>query len=263
MMIHPPRRSVWPHLLLATGVLWALAGAQTAEAADFRVHTTVVADGDPHPVATNLTIFLDRSIYDFPLGSPGKATVFDTGSCQFTLLDQQRGIQCFLRGPQLLRLIAAIQQAGAKTRNAQVQFAANPVFEERFEPDSLRLTLNAGPLSYTAVGRKPEVTSAPDQYREFADWFARLNATQSAMPPAARLQLNEAIWKRKLVPDQVSRRIPGKTTYHSRQSFTWCLSKEDLRRVEQARKWGRICHQVSLDEFRRASATASSPNAPQ
>jgi hypothetical protein len=263
MIAHLPARSVWPRVVAAVGVLGVVTAGRTTHAADFRVHTTVVAEGDNRPLAANLTIFFDRSIYDFPLDAPQEATIFDSGSRQFTLLDRQRGIQCRLTDTQLLQLTTAIQQAAQKTNRPQVRFAANPSFQEHFEPDSLRLTLAGRPLTYVAVGKKPQVTSAVAQYREFADWYTRLNATHSAMPPAARLRLNEALWKRDLVPEQISRRVPQTTTHSSRHTFAWRLEKEDRERVDRAQQWAQSCRRVSFDQFRKGNAKVPVPSSPR
>lgn len=236
-----------------------MAAEEPLEPVDFRVHTTVVAQEDHRVVAENLTVFSGQSIYDFPLNSPTDATVFDARTNQFTLLDARRKVQCQLSGRRLLQLIAALEQRAGNASNPQIRFAASPSFRERFDPGSLHLTLAAKPLTYAAIGKKPEFLGAVGQYRQFADWFARLNATEYPMPPAARLCLNRALAKRQLLPVRIWRQTPGQKTYTSKQVFGWQLEKKDLQRVDQVRQWSERFHPVSLDQFRRRQHESATP----
>ena len=147
------------------------------------------------------------------------------------------------------------------TRNLQIRFAANPAFHETFDPDTLKLTLAGEHLTYVAVGTRPELPTVAGQYRQFADWFARLNTVRYPRPPAARLQLNEAIFRRKMVPERVSRKVPQWQTCSSTHVFAWRLAAEDRQRVEKARQWSREFRAVPLDQFRQHTtiAPASAP----
>jgi len=263
MIVHTPTRSVVLCFAAAAGLLSVAAAEKVARSANFRVHTTVVADDDNRLVAANLTIFFDHSIYDFPLDASQEATIFDSSLSQFTLLDGQREIQCRLARQELLRLIAAIEQRARKTSNPRIRFIANPSFQESFDPDSLRLTLAGKQLTYVVLGKKPEIPSAAGQYREFTDWFARLNAIYTARPPTARLQLNQALSKRELVPERISRHIPERETYSSKHVFGWRLEKGDLQRIDKAQEWSRRCRYVSLDQYRRRHTDTPVPTSPR
>ena len=263
MVHHPPvatnRRPAATYL----GLVLCVTIATAARATDFRVHTTVAAEGETQPLSSNLTIFLGQVVYDFPLDSSHEVTVFDSQTGQFTLLDRQRQRKCILAGDELLRVTDAIQQRAKLTRNPRIRFAANPAFQETFDPDTLRLTLAGEHLTYVAIGTRPELPTVAEQYRGFADWFARLNAVRYPRPPAARLQLNEAIYRRKMVPERVSRKVPERQTLSSTHVFAWRLVAEDRQRVEMAQGWSRKYRAVPFDQFRQRSTTPPASASPR
>ena len=77
------------HLTVATngrpattylGLVLCATIAGAAGATDFRVHTTVAAEGETQPLSSNLTIFLGPVVYDFTLGGSREATRCSTAS---------------------------------------------------------------------------------------------------------------------------------------------------------------------------------------
>ena len=202
------RRSAWPAAVAA--LCWFGASAQAADAVDFRVLTSVTTENAGQPLFSTLTIFQGRLVYDFLLDDSRQVTIFDASREQFTLLDGQHRLQCRLTGQELLRLIAAIRLRDQRAGDGHERLAADPAFRESYDPDLLRVELAAsdGAVTYVAVGQRPMQTWAVDAYGQFADWFARLNATRDGRSPEARLRLNEAISKRSLLPVNILRRRP-------------------------------------------------------
>jgi hypothetical protein len=67
------------------------------QADDFRVESDVFVGKQKEPVATYLTLFAGKTIYDFVLTDPQQVTVFDTVRGRFILLDVHRGVKTELK----------------------------------------------------------------------------------------------------------------------------------------------------------------------
>jgi hypothetical protein len=141
-----------------------------------------------------------------------------------------------------------------------MQFLAEPSFEERYDPSRRELILFSDLVNYRAI-----VTSADNavasQYREFSDWYARLNAIliSGARPPFARLKLNEALARREAVAREVTLTITvvkyGKTqpaTVRSEHILSLTLTPADTERIDLARKSMTAYKPVSFDHYRQA-----------
>jgi hypothetical protein len=164
----------------------------------------------------------------------------------------------------------------AQSDNPLFAFAANPKFETtvaEFEENGqklTRLTLAGKPLTYAAVARPSDKPEAVALFRQFADWYARLNTTQSGnLPTGARLALDKALAERQLLPLEITRTIQPaglltrEITVKSRHLVNWTLSGEDERRIERAGEHLATFQAVDFDEYRaappatRQAATAS------
>ena len=105
---------------------------------------------------------------------------------------------------------------------------------------------------------------ADEQFREFADWYARLNAIRPGnLPPFGRLELNEALARRQLVPEEIDRTIvldgrfgAKKVKACSRQSFVWTLSGTDRKRVEKAGRLMAELQEITPPEYWRVPRVA-------
>ena len=241
-------------------VLHAFAAPQCGDAADFCVESELFLEDGTQPMAKNLTVFYDGMIYDFSLDETGEATVFDTRTYQFTLLDGDREVQSRLTRAELLELTAGLHVRARKTSHPVIRFAASPKFQESYEENTQRLTLANDQLSYSVLAEKPKLLVAVHQYRDFADWFARLNTTRNSFPSAARIALNNALSRRQLIPRQITRRIPSKdSALRTEHSFRWDVNNDDRQRIENAKDWSRRFRSVSLVQFRNLQAGKLSP----
>jgi hypothetical protein len=141
-----------------------------------------------------------------------------------------------------------------------MQFLAEPIFEERYDPARRELILFSDLVNYRAI-----ITSADNavvsQYREFSDWYVRLNAIliSGSRPPFARLKLNEALARREAVAREVTLTITavkdGKTqpsAVRSEHLLSLALTPADMERIERARKSMTGYKLVSFDQYRQA-----------
>jgi hypothetical protein len=256
-----------------------VAGADAAESRSFRVHTSVtvhtsvaghtsvaVAE-EGQPILSNLTIFHEHLIYDFPLDASQQASAFDRRREHFTLLDGRLRIQCQLSGQELMELSAAVALRDARRAHGPERPAAEPSFRVEYDAQSLRVQLEAETrdekVTYVVVGQQPDKPWAVEAYRQFADWFARLNVTRDGRSPLTRLRLNELLCDHGLLPRTVSRRAAGQPTYVGQHQFDWALRPDDLERIGDVRQWADAFPRVSLVEFRRRQAEASAANTPR
>jgi hypothetical protein len=231
---------------------------------EFRVDTDIYVGNQKQPVAQNLTIFTSGLVYDFPLTGPEEITVFDPAHGRFVLLDCQRNVKTTLTTPELLKFAAAMK-AQALDMGGVVAFAAKPQFEHHFDQKNGRLTLSSDVMTYRMKGAKPKLESVVSGYRNFADWYARLNATRPGnLPPFARIELNKAIAEKGLIPEEVELRIAPKDrlvgrklVVRSHHSSYWQITNTDRKRIEKAGRYMVSFQSVSFQDYQRELLAAS------
>jgi hypothetical protein len=229
---------------------------------DFRVDTEVFIGDEKEASIETLTIFSNGRVYDFLLHQR-EVTFFDPHGGRFVFLDEQRRLKAGISTQQVLQFAIELEAHAAESKDPLFAFAARPKFETTFEDvmqngqSLVRIKLAGKPLEYTALGHKPQHADAARVYRHFADWYARLNATRAGnLPPGARLELNQALAERSLLPLEVTRTIPAtsplgkKVVTTSRHLVNWSLSGEDRRRIDDVGTWMASFASVSFDEYR-------------
>lgn len=234
-------------LLLTAGVT----GSLTAQ--DFRVKTEVFIEGQRLPIAENLTLFTDDAVYDFSLKG-GDTAIFQPTRGRFTLLDDGRRMKTELPLEVLGRFVADVQAEGLKGREP---FLYQPKFDVSYRAARRKLELSSDHIIYRATGAQPsdKFASAVRRYRQFTDWTARLNTTHNRLP-FARLELNRELNDRDLIPEEVERvtispRDPSRrATVRSKQAFTWELTGQDRRRIEDVQDQLSKFKFVTWAEFR-------------
>lgn len=274
-----PKNS-YRRLLVLTVVFVGL--SQAASAQDFRIDTEVFVtsdrdkekDKDKQLVAETLTIFTHGLVYDFLLTEPREVTLFDPLRGRFTLLDESRQLKASIGTQDVLEYVLSFDAHAAQSKDALFAFAARPQFEtatEEVEQNGqpfVRITLSGKPLEYVALGQRPQDPQSVKAYRQFADWFARLNAARPGnLPPAARLVLNEQLASQGLLPLEVTRTITAVGAFgrekrlevKSRHLVNWTLSGEDRKRIERAGDWLANFQPVSFDEYRAAPQSSAAP----
>jgi hypothetical protein len=183
-----------------------------------------------------LTLFTGDVIYDFLLVPNEETTMFDIRRGKLVLLDPQRQVKTSLTTEQLAEFSAAIK-ARAATEGPTHLF--QPKFETTFDAEQNRLTLASEGLTYIAKAVPARHTSGAQRYRQFADWYARLNAIGPGnLPPFGRLLLNEALAERDLIPQEIDRSVVIdrqflEKTHHakSKHTVTWQISGTDQGRI--------------------------------
>jgi hypothetical protein len=215
--------------------------ASPVNAQGFRMETDVFRGDQKEPICRTLTLFTDGLVYDFILSGDSKeVTVFDMNSGRVILLDSQRSLKTILTHEQLIRLTTSLKLE-INSDNPVFHFAANPKFATKFDDANGLLTLSSDRMTYRVQGKPAELSDAPRQYQELADWSARLNACRPGnLPPFARLELNRELAERELIPFEVDLTIvvPGrlgssrKLEMKTRHLVNWALGTNDRKRIE-------------------------------
>jgi hypothetical protein len=251
--------SITGRRFLATILPTFLAMAAAAFGQEFRIDTEVFIGKEKEPASETLTLFSNGLIYDFLRTQPEEITMFDPMRGRFTLLDPVRKIRCGLATQEVLNYVLALETHAADSKDPLFAFAATPKFTpaiEEFEENGqkrTRLTLTGEPLAYSVVAYHPERPEAVRAFRNFADWYARLNAMLPGhLPPGARLALNKALAERDVVPLEITR-TAGKNELRSRHLMTWTLSGEDRKKIERAGTCLANFKAVGFDEYRTAA----------
>jgi hypothetical protein len=230
--------AIFPALLAIVAAIHSTTTLAVAEG--FRIETKVFVGDEEEPVSETTTLFLDGVVYDF-LVNPQQTAVFrkPTGERpgRFILLDDADGTRTELSTDQLAGAMEKLRTWASRQTDPFLKFAANPEFEESFQPNDGKLVLASHMESYTVSTARADHPPAVAEYREFLDWYARLNTLLSAgPPPEPRLRLNEALARRKAVPLTVELRRAGeKEPLRAEHNFTWRLSREDLERIDDVR----------------------------
>jgi hypothetical protein len=239
---------------------------------DFRIDTEVFIGDDKDPVVETLTIFSRGRIYDFLLTKPEEITLFEPGRGILTMLDVKRQVKATIDTQELLDATLSLQTAALQSSNSTFRAAAKPEFAlkaEAFEENGHnynRLVFNGSPIAYTVVGEKPRHPEAVQEFKYFADWYARLNAVRpdaGNLPPGARLEVNKAIAEKGLLPIRVERVMFGtlggkKSEVRSEHLVNWTLSNDDRARIDQTGNYlaNENFKLVTFDEYCRKGSPA-------
>jgi hypothetical protein len=236
--------------VLVVALAWSACGIAAGQ--DFRVETQVFLDKPTEPNAESLTLFCGDVVYDFTKPQ-GETTVFDIRRGKLVLLDEARGIRTSLTTGELAEFSAAIKARGLQQGEKDL---FEPQFETQFDEAQLRVTLASDHLTYSAIGTAAKNPEAAQRYRQFADWYARLNAMRPGNPPPfGRIELNKEIAERGLIPIEVERTVVENRTLKSRKiarskhTVTWLISGTDQKRIDEAGHQLANLREVSPSEY--------------
>lgn len=233
--------------------------AQAALGEDFRVENKVFVGNQKEPASQSTTIFHDGVVYDY-LDKPAEVVIFDGAAEQFVLLDIVRRVRAEVTTDQVEQLTRQLQQLASTQADPFIRFSATPKFDEQFDQPANELTLSSPWMTYRMLLVDAGSRAIAEQYREFADWYARLNTVLSpgSKPPAARLLVNAALAKREATAREVyltltpkKGLLPKRITIHSRHRLVRQVVQADLDRIKQTREFTKIFHPVGFEQYRK------------
>ncbi len=252
--LRTPLAKQW--ITLALGVLLSMG---EAAAGDFRIENTVYVGKSDKPVVRSTTIFHQGAVYDF-MAEPAEVVVFDKQAGRFTLLDISRRVRTEMTTDQVAQFTAQLKKSAGGQTDPFAKFLAAPTFDEQFEKAPRRLTLSSPWMTYRMELAEPGSKAIAEQYRQFSDWYARLNSllNPQSRPPFARLLVNAALAKHEATAREVHLTLvpkksfpPKRITIRSEHELVQQVVGADLDRVAQAREFMEIFKPISFQQYRK------------
>jgi hypothetical protein len=234
-------------------------GCCPAAADEFRVENRVYNGDAKQPACRSTTIFYGDVVYDY-LEQPAEIIVFEKSPGRFVTLDLARQVRAELTTDEVAAFTARLRQWAIGHRDPVISFLAAPKFQEDFKPARGQLTLDSPWLTYDARLRAAASPAVVEQYREFSDWYARLNTVLNpgSRPPFGRLALNEAIARHQAIAEEVVLTIAqkkgattGRLTVRSQHDLTVQLTTTDIDRVAKTRDQMRNFKAISFEQYRK------------
>ena len=225
---------------------------------DFRIDTLALMVNQKQPPMQSTTIFHDNAVYDY-MTAPAETVVFDQSAGRVILLNLKSRSRAELTTDELVGFTDRLQQLAARSSEPLAKFLAAPKFQESSNEATGEFVLSSPWMSYRLTLVAGESQAAVEQYHEFSDWCARLNALlmPGSRPPFARLVVDAALAQRKAIPSQVELTLTAGKSGHqpiivrSTHRVIRPLSPADLARVAKTRKSIGRFRLVSFDQYRK------------
>jgi hypothetical protein len=234
----------------------ALGSVLPTSADEFRVESKVFAADSDKPTSESLTLFSEDRAFDF-LDSPRETIVFDFTSDRIGLLDASHKVRTELSTAKLTAFTDQLRTRAARQTDALLRFAADPHLEESSD-DGGWMRFSGKLLTYRVQAAKASNPEMVKLYRQFSDASARLNSMlqAGAMPPFARLSINESLARDDKLPEQVELILAGDaksggkpTILRSEHHFSTQLTKADRQRIDEANEQLKAFKQVAWEEY--------------
>lgn len=247
-------------LLLATCMLSA---TSRAVAQEMRIETYVYGQEEAEePLSHTVTLFDKNTVYDF-VDNPQQIAVFRApapgSSGQFILLDVASARRTEVSTDRISGLMDKLTQWAAGQKDPLLKFSADPKFKETYDRDTGVLVLSSDLWDYKVGTIPADDASMLARYREFTDWYTRLNTMMnSSPPPGPRLELNSSLEKYGVMPVEILRTLKAnKSTLRATHDFSWRLSRDDRARLDEAKKYLASFKKVGNEEFIASKGIAS------
>lgn len=201
-------------------------------------------------VARSLTLFHANKVYDY-IDSAREITIYEPIQKRFTILHEATGTVTTISSDEVRRFLAmaedeALQMIASGQRNGAgatlefLRFQLKPKFTVQYEDTVHRLRLDHTQMRYEADCASPPEGMIAKAYFDYADATAELNAIlhPHSLMPSPRLQLNEELRHRDLLPRSVRRQINGSMNSDLRADHEWVWTLSDYDR-QMIAKWDR------------------------
>jgi hypothetical protein len=252
------RFHLYTAFVMIVAACFALGRGRLASAEDFRVNNQVFPNNQKEPSGQSITIFHEGVVYD-SMKSPAEIVIFDKPAGRFILMNPANQTRAELATADITAFVNQLQSLAAKHPDPVVKFLADPKFQERFDESMGELTLTSPMVSYRLTLSTGESQATAEQYREFSDWYARLNTllTPGSRPPFGRLAVNDAVAKHKAIASQVilavaSSKAGGRsTTIRTTHQVIRQLTQADIDYVTKIHKSINDYKLISFDKYRK------------
>ena len=248
--------------LASFAILFLLLGPGPSLGQQLRIETRVYVANESEPISQNLTLFTERTIYDF-LNGKQQVSIFEHTAGIFVLLDSERKVQTEITTDDLVKFTSKIHSLVKNGKgDAVIKFLADPNFEPvQFNAKKQELVLESSFVTYRARGTREDDLSLLRRVRFFHDWYARLNATRpGGSPPYARLKLNAVLEEKQILATEIHKRQtffgsqPQTLSFRSVHKIDRELTTEDRHRMALAEADRKGCQAVTFREFRQLNS---------
>ncbi len=248
----------FPRFVLLASV-WLLLASPALFSQEFKIESQVYLDSQATPIASSLTLFQDKLVFDITIGSDGSSAtevvIFDSRTQSFELLDITKERRLHIEQFEIVRTLETLRQQGSQ--DDRLVNLVDPKLTEHVETSSRFLRLSNAQLTYEATCDSPSDAAILPAYYQFLDQYTRLTATDPRrLPPFARLELNQAMKKHGWIPSEIKLQLDGgqiserSVKLHSKHQLISRLSEQDKKRIELARRQWTQFKPVSLAEYR-------------
>lgn len=245
-----------PLLLILLGLFAAPVGTVACYAEELRIETKVFGgdEEEEKPLSHTVTLFDKNTVYDF-VENPEQIAIFRAptpgSGGQFILLDVGSARRTEVSTERISGLMDKLSSWAADQKDPLLKFSANPKFKETFDRDTGVLMLTSDLWEYNVATIPADSAPLLSRYREFTDWYTRLNTMMnSTPPPGPRLELNSSLEKYGVMPVEIRRTLKAnKSMLRATHLFSWRLSREDRARLDEARKYLASFEKVDNEAF--------------
>ncbi|PQO30934.1 hypothetical protein DTL21_22315 [Bremerella cremea] len=241
---------------LATAILaTSVSLTSLCHATDFQVTTRVFDGNNPNPAITLETVFQGEKVYDVVTTAPRQVTVIDYQAGLVTLLDPQRQVKVTMRTQDVLQYSAFFKTKGDFPDDPVWNFLRDPKFNTDYDAKMKVLTMQGGPITYTAELDVIDQQTLADVYARFCDWSAQLNfVTGIGGLPQARIDLNNEMRSKGAVPREIRKTVrnanPAKNvSARTTHEFQWKPDPKASQLVKSIENDLKKSKSVSFEEF--------------
>jgi len=229
-----------------------------ARSEDFRVDNAVYAGDQKEPSSESVTIFYDGVVYDF-LKAPAETVVFQKTAGRFILLNRTHRKRTELSMADVTMFVTKLRPIAADSKDPVVKFLAEPKFQTTMDDTAGELSMGSSLVNYRLKLAPESSTAVVEQYRDFCDWYARLNTllVPGSRPPFGRLAVNATLAEHQALASQVVLSITtGKekrqtATIRSEHRVVRPLSPADIEQVTQTREFLTSFKLVDFKHYRK------------
>jgi hypothetical protein len=216
-------------LSISSGTLaWAVMSIALGQQPGFRIDTDIHFGNEKAPSIQSLTLFSEGVYYDFSSDMTA-ITMIDPQRNRIILLDGKRNIQTTIEMSELAKYV---ESAKLQADSPDLKLLLKASEQVTFDDQTSTCTVGIKQINYVATTQKPPESAIAQQYADFANWSARLNAVYPPQrPPYVRMRLNDELSDRGFLPKEIEIKTTlasGKpTTARCRLLALWLLSSDD------------------------------------
>ena len=228
----------------------------------FRINNKVYLEKDKTPTSSTVTMFYKGRVYDF-LTNPDETIIYDPEMQRFLIISSATQTQCSITVTEMASFERMMKEALPKIKDEFIRTCLDPQFEIKQDPETNEWIYDSPKLTYRIKTIPEQYEGQAQAYADFANRYAILNVILSpqSMPPLARMEVNNDLAKKRLLPEEIHITLQpkykplsmskGKETIRTTHTIIKGLGNADMNQIRQAgERYGRY-KQVSFDQYQK------------